>query len=83
MDPGPRLADVRVPVRLLHGHGDALIPFTETLRMAERLDRTTDVRATVTRLFSHTQDDGAPKGLRLIAEQARFVRAVGRVLRMS
>ena len=83
MDPGPRMAKVRVPVRLVHGHGDTLIPFTETLRMGERLEGATDVRVTITRLFSHSQDEGMPAGLRMVAEQARFVRAVGRVLRMS
>lgn len=82
MDPAARLRDVRVPVRLVHGHGDVLIPYTETLRMAERLDGVTDVRVTITRLFAHSQDEPIPAGLRLVAEQARFVRAVGRVLRM-
>jgi len=83
MDPAARLARVRLPVRLLHGHGDVLIPFSETLRMAELLDDATDVRVTVTRLFAHTQEDPVPAGLRLLAEQVRFVRAVGRVLRMA
>lgn len=83
MDPAPRLSAVRVPVRLLHGHGDTLIPYTETLRLGERLEGATDVRVDVTKLFSHTQDESMPAGLRLLAEQIRFVRAVGRVLRMS
>ena len=83
MDPAARLARVRMPVRLVHGHGDVLIPFSETLRMAELLDDETDVRVTVTRLFGHTREDPLPAGLRLLAEQVRFVRAVGRVLRMA
>lgn len=83
MDPALRLAGVRAPVRLVHGHGDALIPFTETLRMAERLQGIADVRVTVTRLFAHTSEEPPPAGLRRLGEQARFLRAVGRVLRMA
>jgi dienelactone hydrolase len=83
LDPAARLARVRVPVRLVHGHGDVLIPFTETLRMGQALEGVTDVRVTVTRLFAHSQEDPLPAGLRMLAERVRFVLEVGRVLRMA
>ncbi|MSR35968.1 MAG: hypothetical protein EXR95_04880 [Gemmatimonadetes bacterium] len=83
MDPAERLTRVRVPVRLVHGHADVLLPFTESLRMAELMKRETDVSVTITRLFAHSEQEAPPRGLRLLAEQMRFVRAVGRVLRMA
>lgn len=82
MDPAQRLAGVRVPVRLVHGRGDVLIPFTETLRTAERMGPDANARVTITRLFTHSQEDGIPGGVRGVAESARFVRALGGVLRM-
>lgn len=81
MDPAERLREVRVPVRVLHGRGDVLLPFTETLRMQRTLAGVTDVRATVTRLFGHTHEDDVP-GLGWAWESGRFVRALGEVLRL-
>jgi pimeloyl-ACP methyl ester carboxylesterase len=83
MDPAVQLAQVRLPVRLVHGHGDVLIPFTETLRMAQALEGATDVRVTVTRILGHTRQDPLPVGLRMVVERVRFVSAIGRVLRMT
>jgi pimeloyl-ACP methyl ester carboxylesterase len=82
MDPADRLGAVRVPVRLMHGRGDALIPFTETLRMERALAGTTDVRATVTRLFAHTNEDDFPGIVGRARESGRFVRFLGSALRM-
>jgi pimeloyl-ACP methyl ester carboxylesterase len=82
MDPADRLGAVRVPVRLMHGRGDALIPFTETLRMERALAGITDVRATVTPLFAHTNEDDFPGIFGRARESGRFVRFLGSALRM-
>ena len=54
MDPGEMLGDVRLPVSLVHGRGDGLIPFTESLRMAAHLAASSQVRVTVTPLLAHS-----------------------------
>jgi hypothetical protein len=63
-----------VPIRILHGRTDVLIPFTESLHMEKALaplSRDTTVR--VTGLFSHSGEErsGGPlsrgrEGLRLL-----------------
>jgi hypothetical protein len=55
LDPLPLIEAVRVPVRLHHGRTDHLIPFTETLALAEALARRApDLESGVTGLFSHS-----------------------------
>jgi pimeloyl-ACP methyl ester carboxylesterase len=49
------LAELRAPVVLLHGRHDRLIPFTETLRLAEQIPTAALRRVTITRLFGHTR----------------------------
>jgi dienelactone hydrolase len=49
------LDDLRLPLLLLHGRADRLIPFTETLRLAQHLPQQEVRRVTVTRLFGHTR----------------------------
>ena len=83
MDPAERLRAVRVPVHLLHGRGDTLVPFTETLRMQRALVEHTSVRTTVSRLFAHAQEDDFRGALARAREGGAFVRAVGAVLRMG
>jgi dienelactone hydrolase len=83
MDPAERLRAVRLPVRLMHGRGDTLIPFTETLRMERALAGHTSVRATVSRLFAHAQEDDFRGAFARTREAAAFVRAVGEVLRLG
>ena len=61
-----------LPIRLLHGRRDHLIPFTETLAL-ERLLRKgacTDVSATVTGLFAHSRESGATTSR--LRESVRF-----------
>jgi pimeloyl-ACP methyl ester carboxylesterase len=82
-DPAERLRAVRLPVRLLHGRGDTLIPFTETLRMERTLAGQTSVRATVSRLFAHTKEDDYRGAFGRAWEAGAFVRAVGEVLRLG
>ena len=60
LNPGDHLHDVRVPVRLIHGRGDRLIPFTESLRFHQALPPTTDASVTVTGLFAHSADNTPP-----------------------
>lgn len=78
LDPAPRLGKVRVPVHLLHGRKDHLIPFSESVRMAQALPAT-DARLTVTRLFGHSAQDRLPI-LSGLVEVPRFARALGAVL---
>jgi pimeloyl-ACP methyl ester carboxylesterase len=49
------LDELALPVVLLHGRADRLIPFTETLRLAAHLPPEALRRATITRLFGHTR----------------------------
>lgn len=43
------------PVVLIHGRGDALVPFSETLRLAERV-HAPSVKVAVTGLFEHSSE---------------------------
>ena len=81
MDPGELLGNVRLPVSLVHGRGDGLIPFTESLRMAERLTASSDARVTVTPLFAHSRAENTSVIARA-GESVSFVRVLGRALRM-
>lgn len=49
------LGALSLPVVLLHGRADRLIPFTETLRLAANLPPASLRRVTITRLFGHTR----------------------------
>lgn len=49
------LEQLRLPLVLLHGRADRLIPFTESLRLAEHLPAAALRRVTITRLFGHTR----------------------------
>lgn len=55
----PHALEIPVPVLLLHGRNDPLIPSTESLRMARRI-RAPEVRVLVTRLFAHSAGDPGP-----------------------
>lgn len=69
---------IRVPVRLVHGWGDRLIPYSETLRLGEAFPETSDVKVYLTGLFSHSQAAGG-KG-RGPVEQIRFIRILADLL---
>ena len=81
MDPEDRLRQVRLPVRLVHGLGDILIPYTETLRMARQLTASTDLRATVTPVFAHSREERG-SGIGGLVNSLSFVRTLGKVLRL-
>jgi pimeloyl-ACP methyl ester carboxylesterase len=82
-EPMSILERIPVPVRLVHGRGDRLIPFSESLRLAEAFPRDADVRVYLTALFAHSQEDrgkGAGGGM---VEQLRFVRMLSDLLTLT
>ena len=81
MDAGDRLQEVRLPVSLVHGLNDLLIPHTETLRMAQQLTRSAHLRVTVTPMFAHSRAQRGP-GIGGLLDGLTFVRALGQVLRL-
>lgn len=83
LDPRPHLQAVHVPVLVAHGRDDRLIPFSESLRLADALPAATLRRLTVTALFQHsggTQSGLGPIGL--ARESARFMMLLRSVLRL-
>jgi pimeloyl-ACP methyl ester carboxylesterase len=70
----PLLANIQVPVRLVHGRQDRLIPFTETLRLAQRFSPVSDVQVFLTGLFSHSHRHGGRYKIQELREQLRFLR---------
>ncbi len=74
------LEGLRVPVHLIHGREDRLIPFTETLRLRERLDGKARVRVFLTGLFSHSQRDGRGARFLELRERLQFLRLLSVVL---
>lgn len=75
LDPRAGLGDLSVPVELLHGEGDRLIPFSEAPRLAALLpaDR---VNTTITPLFTHSSGvrlSGVPRVPRAAIEFARVL----------
>lgn len=83
MAPASSLEGVRLPVRLVHGRGDRLIPYTETLRAARALEARTDVEATITRLFAHSSQDSWPHPVRFVREAGVFLRALRGVFELA
>jgi len=75
-----RLSGVRIPVHLIHGRQDRLIPFSETLRLAETIPPETGVDVSLTRLFSHSRRDGRGGRLGELGEQIRFLNLMSGVL---
>jgi pimeloyl-ACP methyl ester carboxylesterase len=72
-DIGTLLPNLRVPVRLIHGRQDRLIPFTETLRLAEKFPPGSNVRVFLTGLFSHSHRQGGRMKIQELREQLRFL----------
>lgn len=80
MDPVPHLDALATPVRLLHGRGDRLIPFTETLRLRRHFGEGHDVRADITELFSHSRGDPLQSLVRIPGEALTFYRSLRAIL---
>ena len=73
-DPGDRLARVASPVWLVHGRDDDVIPYFETLKLAEALPRRALAGLHVTGMFGHT---GAQRpSARAVYDEARTMTAM-------
>lgn len=75
-----RLDGLRVPVRLIHGRQDRLVPFTETVRLSRSLPREADVKVFLTGMFSHSTRDGARALLWEVRERIRFLYMMTEIL---
>jgi len=71
---------IPVPVRLVHGRGDRLIPFSESLRLAEAFPPDADIRVYLTGLFSHSQTDSSGGSGGWVEEQLHFLRILSDLL---
>lgn len=80
LDPTPHLPHVRARVVLAHGAEDRLIPYTESLRLVERLAPHTRVSVTITRLFAHSSHGSGSGPLHYAREGWRFVRLLHRAV---
>lgn len=80
LDVTPHLERVPCRVELIHGREDRLIPYTETLRLRAAFPKDAPVRATITRLFSHSREASIRAGVELAREGWRFFRVLRRVL---
>ena len=78
-EPSRFLPQIRMPVRLIHGKADRLIPFTESLRLQESAPPQADVRAYLTGLFAHSQRHRG-KRAREVSEQLGFLRVMAHLL---
>ena len=78
-EPSRYLSQLRVPVRLIHGKADRLIPFTESLRLQELAPPQADVRAYLTGLFAHSQRHRGGRA-REVSEQLSFLRVMAHLL---
>ena len=77
VSPHGRLSAVHVPVFLLHGASDNVIPATETLWLAKDLPADTPRTVLVSRLIGHVEIEGTPP----LGERWAAVRFMGEVLR--
>jgi hypothetical protein len=82
LDPISGVGRISVPVRLLHGRDDVLIPWTETARLDGLLrPRSASIETTITGLFAHSgtepSSEGAPPPLlNQLEEGGRLFRAL-------
>jgi pimeloyl-ACP methyl ester carboxylesterase len=81
-EPLEALARVTLPVHVLHGRNDILIPFSEGLRLRDALPASTWSRATITRLFGHSGEESFGAALRSARELPDFLGALRSVLRL-
>lgn len=78
IDPRPHLASLRVPVTLVHGVTDDVIPFEESEILRDALPSAAHARLLLTGLYGHTHVDGVGHGPR---EMANELVAMVRILR--
>lgn len=80
LDPEALLGRVQVPTQVIHGRGDRLVPFTEGLRLMDRLPADVKRGATVTRMFNHSKDSRPPGAVEHALEAARLFSALKRLV---
>ena len=81
LDPLPFLDRVEIPVQLIHGRNDRVIPYTETLRLEAAFPKTKRVDTTITALMDHSEQGGRLASIgKEISEGVKLVRALGRLL---
>ena len=76
----PHLPKVGVPVHLVHGRDDLLIPFTETLRLRAAFPPKARAEATITGLFAHAKGSRVASRLSQIRESIAFFLLLRRLL---
>ena len=82
IEPAPALAEVELPVHLLHARHDNLIPYSEGLRLHRCIPSSTPSNMTVTRLFGHSGQNSFPSLVRSLRELPVFLPALRSVLRL-
>lgn len=82
IDPSSAFPHFAQRIVLAHGHGDRLIPYTETLRLREAMPDHLDVNVTITRLFAHSREAAERPGLLdYPGEVVRYCGLLARALR--
>lgn len=76
LEPAADLARVGLPTRLIHGRGDRLIPFTESMRLMQGLPEGARKGLTVTGLFNHSADSSPARMLDRAREGIRMLGAI-------
>lgn len=79
-DPRDGLAKLSLPVRLIHGRGDRVVPFTESLRLREHLADEAEASVTITGLFAHSADHQPPTLGERIREGATLFGAMREII---
>ena len=82
LNPVPFLPRVNVPVRLLHGAGDQLFPYTQTIKLGRAFPAGADVTATITGLFAHASGRERTSLLHTASEALRFLNALAGIFRL-
>lgn len=82
LNPVPYLPRLNVPVRLLHGAGDQLFPYTQTIKLGRVFPAGTDATTTITGLFAHSSARERTSLLRTASEALRFLNALASVFRL-
>jgi pimeloyl-ACP methyl ester carboxylesterase len=80
LEPGPHLAGLRVATHLIHGRGDRLIPYTESMRLEGQLPEPARRGLTVTGLFGHTAGHAPESLVERVREGATFFQALRAVV---
>ena len=81
-EPAAALARVTLPVHVLHGRHDSVIPFSEGLRLRDALPANTWSKATITSLFGHSGEESLLAALGSARELPNFLLALRGVLRL-